>query len=753
MLYSQDLAPYIGPLLPSVQQAVSEIKQYFGIDNPEVLYFDKWHIVVPATYKVSIPTNGAVDGIDINEEEPVLIRVQIEDYPNVAPFILSDRKNFPKNQLSHLYYSPPADPAKFCLVRNDPNEWFATIKMVDFLDVGGQWLYKAGAGLLNEDGNEFDPTRIEGNVFGKHLYKYDSLNEVVVNDERLIPDLPMAVLLAGSFVNKAKSLSYKSIKAIPFIALTTFVNHIQDLYVKLKDSKNPAHPLFSVLLWHPDNKIEELYLTSFPVNYGQLKTFFNLRGISIEATLEVLEKSGTLIKCGVPIIYAMKRPSKMIGYDGFYEFFNFVLTMPVEGVKALTDEAEVSIQGHTEPFSHELAVQISGQSRPHSALYIGAGSLGSKLIINDARSGNMHIGVVDNDDLMSHNLARHELFADSIGQNKAKAIIEHIKGFYTLDNTDNLNALEYSMIYMQDAQFNDYSLIIDSTASVQVRNNLVLRKLPEKLRYYKTEIADEGALGLLYAEGSRRNPRMDDLVNLTCFLATKDQELKTWRIADSKRVINNLNIGLGCSSATTVMANDIISYHASLVSQIIAKVGKSVSQDDKGFIYVNSFRENKGIPKISGQHYEIEPFELLECKAGSGWQLRCISGITERLIKLCNKHKPIETGGVLVGVANYKTKVIHVFDIITEPQDSKGSCFGFTRGTKGLPAVIDKIKHETGDVIGYIGEWHTHPMDLKRLSARDEATISDLKILNAQIPIPTCAVIVTPDQVLPFVFY
>ncbi|HVW99979.1 MAG TPA: Mov34/MPN/PAD-1 family protein, partial [Candidatus Babeliaceae bacterium] len=126
--------------------------------------------------------------------------------------------------------------------------------------------------------------------------------------------------------------------------------------------------------------------------------------------------------------------------------------------------------------------------------------------------------------------------------------------------------------------------------------------------------------------------------------------------------------------------------------------------------------------------------------------------ISEKLKKLCNKYAPVETGGVLIGLANYKTKTIHVLDIITEPQDSHGTCVGFTRGIKGLPEEINRIKELTGNMIGYIGEWHSHPMNLKQLSHRDHETIADLKILNDVIPIPTCAVIVTPDDVLAFVY-
>jgi hypothetical protein len=751
MLYSDGLAPYTGPLSAAVQEALRDIKQYFEVDDLKVLSFDRWHIVIPVNYLVSLPTNGAVNGLDIRANEPMLIKLSLEDYPNFVPFILSDRKDFPKDQLSHLYFTEPEEPARLCLVRGNPYEWFANAKLFDLLDVAGQWLYKAATGKLNGDGNEFDPTRLEGNVRGRHVYKYNILNDVASNDRRIIPDYPMAIFVAGLYFTKASRVYYKTLRPVPLIALETTTKVVTEFYAKEKnDSANSPSPIFSFLFWHPDNKVEELYLTSLPKNYGQLKLFFSIRGISLIKTLTALEQQGTLIKCGVPIIYAMKRPLKMIGYNGYYEFFNFLLTMPTGGVDALTDDAPVSIQGHTEPFSPELAATVAGRSSDQATLFVGAGSLGSKLIFHDARSGNFNVGAVDNDDLEQHNLVRHELFAGHVGSNKAKAIIAEIRQFYPVDNTDNLKAFDKSLVLM-DEEFEEYRYLIDSTASAQVSNYLTLKNLPPKLTYVKSEIVHSGQLGLLYAEGENRNPRIDDLSAVACFKATEDVWLKEWRAHDVLQTKENLNVGLGCSSATVVMPDDLISFHASTFSLFINEHIKRESPSD-GLIYLSAYKSSKEGSYIASREYRISPFEILKCKAGSGWQLRLMVGITQKLINLCNQHAPIETGGVLVGMANYKTKVIHVFDIITEPQDSKGTCVGFIRGIKGLPEEIDHIKNVTGNMIGYIGEWHSHPMNLKRLSTRDQETIADLKKLNSAIPIPTCAVIVTPDEVLAFVY-
>ena len=46
-------------------------------------------------------------------------------------------------------------------------------------------------------------------------------------------------------------------------------------------------------------------------------------------------------------------------------------------------------------------------------------------------------------------------------------------------------------------------------------------------------------------------------------------------------------------------------------------------------------------------------------------------------------------------------------------------------GIKGLPEEIELFKQKTGNIIGYVGEWHSHPMGLEQLSTRD----------NEQLPI------------------
>jgi len=221
---------------------------------------------------------------------------------------------------------------------------------------------------------------------------------------------------------------------------------------------------------------------------------------------------------------------------------------------------------------------------------------------------------------------------------------------------------------------------------------------------------------------------------------------------DAQRKVTYLNVGLGCSSTTSVMADDTLSFHASVFSRMLSTATTQESPDMKGMLAISSLDENNGFPIINTEYIEVPAFDVLNCKAGSGWEVRLMGGIKEKLLHNCKRNAPKETGGVLIGIANYKTKTIHVFDIVSEPQGSHGTCCGFVRGAQGLPDAIEGIKKATGDVIGYIGEWHTHPMNLKRLSEKDEETIVELMELNRIVPIPTCALIVTPDELLVYIY-
>ncbi|WP_192822776.1 ThiF family adenylyltransferase [Rufibacter sp. LB8] len=747
MLYSKELKQFTGEFSQAVLGCLEEIKEFFSVEELSVLTFGSSYILVPVSYNVSIPPFGTIGGVDIRENEPVLILISLEHYPDQMPSIVSDRKDFPRKVLPHLYVSRNGAPSKLCLVRNNPNEWFAGKRMTDLLSVGEQWFYKAATGQLVDDGQEFDPLRLEY-FSGYHSYKYEFLNEIVAKDLRFHPEYEMAFLFSSIDKNDGnRNFLIKSLAPITAINIKAMLDILRS--AKSTPEKFPiAFPLVSVLLWSKDN-VENQYDVYLPTDYAGLSKYFASRGINLPQVVNLYLQNGFLKGKYIPIVHAIQRPKKLVGYNGKNEFINFVIDASYFKDDQQPESAKVINQAHIEPFSKSLAEKMTGEKRNESIFFIGAGSLGSKIYMHCARGGNLNLGTLDDDNFLQHNLARHSLFQNKVGRNKAVAITEEADQFFSVDTKKNFKAFNSNLINLEINELINYKWLLDSSASLQVQNWLASTSLPNNLNVARCELVDDGRLGLMYIEGKDRNPRVDDLINLTYYYGRVDDDIKGWRIRDSEREVRNIDIGLGCSSTTTVMADDTISFHAATFSRVLYAEGESLAES--GLIF-KSVIELKGIPSISSKGHFIKPFEIYSCHAGSQWEIRFKNGLTQQLLNHCMKKSNIETGGILLGVANYKTQTIHVLEIIDEPQDSKGTCTGFNRGVNGLPDYVNTVKADTGGIIGYIGEWHTHPMDLERLSTRDELTITELVIMNRNVPIPTLAVIVTNQKVLPFVF-
>lgn len=750
MLYSSNLSVFIGDLPPQVTACIEEICAYYGLDQVPVLLYGKFHVVVPVTMPVAVPTRGIVNGIDIRSAEPMLIQISLHQYPYVAPYILSDRDDFPRQMLPHLYLSKPGEPPALCLVRNGYHEWFANKRVPDLLLVAENWLDKAAQGKLATDGDEYDPLLLTGSS-GTHIYQYDDMDRWATERIPFLKGQPFSLLLSYTYLGQYKSssgLTYRTLSVVPLLTLDSVKDAIRKANAE-DDINSRAKSLLSILVWRDDEAVQDDYIASLPSTWGALKVFFKLKGIDIESIVRIYKESGCHFLNGIPIVFAIKRPKKMVGYDGAFQFINFLVSAGDFQSDNYLDDAEVSIQLHLEPFSKALAAKVTGESREAKTLFIGAGSLGSKMIMHDARTGKITLGVTDEDKFLEHNLARHALYSDKVGQNKALATVDEIKAFFESDKTGDITAYDRRAHTIDKTVLNNYNWLVDTTAGIDVLNFLSTESFSAGTNIARAELADDGRLGLLYIEGEKHNPRVDDLVNLAYFRAMEDPSLRGWRQRDSRREATTLSVGLGCSSTTSIIADDTISLHAALFSKVLYRNESRKLIGEKGLLYVSKL-DDTGMPATLSWYELVEPFDLFTCQRGSGWTVRMYSGLAKQLISLC-RSKKVETGGVLIGIANYKTKTIHVYDIITEPRDSKGTCTGFNRGTRGLPERVDRIKEITGNMIGYIAEWHTHPMNLRSLSETDKTTISGLLETNRRTPIPTCAVIATNTEVLVFV--
>lgn len=72
---------------------------------------------------------------------------------------------------------------------------------------------------------------------------------------------------------------------------------------------------------------------------------------------------------------------------------------------------------------------------------------------------------------------------------------------------------------------------------------------------------------------------------------------------------------------------------------------------------------------------------------------------------------PLETGGIVIG---WRTKTAVAIDRLVEVPDPNAGHTGFSRKHADAQAALDVVLDEepADSLLGYVGEWHTHPANL-----------------------------------------
>ncbi|MFL0681954.1 MAG: Mov34/MPN/PAD-1 family protein, partial [Algoriphagus aquaeductus] len=147
-------------------------------------------------------------------------------------------------------------------------------------------------------------------------------------------------------------------------------------------------------------------------------------------------------------------------------------------------------------------------------------------------------------------------------------------------------------------------------------------------------------------------------------------------------------------------------------------------------------------------------FKVFNAVNNANWEIRFASNVLETMREQMITSGKNETGGVLIGISNAKTRTIHVVNLLPAPLDSQVTPVCFFRGVKGLPGAIRMVTENSGGQLGYIGEWHSHPHGPESVSATDLKTVQRFKAEFDKLrsPLPVFLTILTPEKILPFVF-
>lgn len=738
---------------PALRGSLLAIGHHLGLKKIKIKIFAEGYIAVPLNIKVELPPLGNYNQLDIRNVEPIMAVFNLKNYPIVAPKIYTDRLDFPKDKLAHLYVATKKRPPAFCLVRGSMTDWYAGKRPSDLMIRVANWLRDAALGELSENGGQFDPLRME-EYAGQLVYDYDLFADTVIKEEAFIPDGNFAIAI----FKRTAANNYKFHQIVNAANAASVDKLLNTAFKKENDSVSTDHYHIGYIVWGDSTVTFDNYQIEAPDNWKDLRSYGMAYGIDLSATDEYIADSDRSHFRGIPVILAIRRPAQVIGFSRSIEFSNHVIIVSSDEKvdHHLVDKVEVSQYIHNQPLTLKLARDISNVITPLTGLNLvaGCGALGSKVVLHLARSGQTTFLLSDPDKLSSHNLVRHALLSNEVGVNKAEALAKEIKEIFPSEALLTIGTTTLPDITLNDELSNVFGWIFDFTASEAFLNTLINAQNLTKPRICKASISDHGNMGIVLFEGVGRNPRLDDLQMSLINAYEEEVWVSNWlkreaTLANSGNV--SISVGVGCNSETTILPDDKVSAHAAFASSHIKR--ECGREPGEGKIFINRITDGE-FYQVHTETIEVKPFVVFSALNGSGWSIRYKASIIETMKSQMGIKMPNETGGVFIGAVNYKTQTIHVMDIITEPADSTSNDVCFHRGIHGLPEKVKEIHENSGGQLGYIGEWHTHPFGPNALSGKDMQTVKKFKteLDSLENPLPVFLTVVTPDFVLPYVF-
>lgn len=338
---------------------------------------------------------------------------------------------------------------------------------------------------------------------------------------------------------------------------------------------------------------------------------------------------------------------------------------------------------------------------------IGAGSLGSVMLNLWSRAGWGRWSVIDKDHVKPHNLVRHVAFADHVGELKCDVVAELSEA--ATDGAAKVrsvrgDACDLETHAVQEA-LTTTELVVDASAALEYPRQASFRdNLP---RHATVFVTPNGNGSVLMLEDRARSMRLRTLEAQYYRALIRHH----WGAIHLEGNLGTYWSGASCRDISVAMPYSRIAAHAStLAEQVVRQV-----QSEKACVRVWDRDPDNGVVAV----YDVDL--AAECCLGFG-ELSVFydEGLSEHLQALRHSALPNETGGVLLGYHDFNVGAIVLVDALPAPSDSYANRSSFERGTAGLLQSVQEASTRTAGIVGYVGEWHSHPPGHSATPSRDD---------------------------------
>ena len=383
-------------------------------------------------------------------------------------------------------------------------------------------------------------------------------------------------------------------------------------------------------------------------------------------------------------------------------------------------------------FTAELAQRTSGlTSRGPRGVLTGVGALGSCIAAIWQREAWGRWSFIDPDILKPHNLARHTGLESQVGWPKVDVAwslgASILWSEFFQESRIHAWATDFGNPQVCDA-LESAELVVDATTTLEVPRELASRDSLKRVA--SVFVTPSGLDGVLMIEDVHRETRIDCL-EPQYYRAIVNERWGENHLLGKSRA---LRVGAGCRNLSAVISNELIALHGATLARHI-RLNFEYEQP--------SVKVWRCDAESGGLSAEVVVLHQVLSERLNGLRIVWDEGIRQRVRQLRTENLPNETGGVLLGYFDLPKASIYLVDVLPAPADSQGDPSGFTRGIDGLSADVKRISERTGGIVGYVGEWHSHPLGSSaRPSTADMSQMASLACALHRDGLPALMLIV-----------
>lgn len=633
--------------------------------------------------RATIPQEPAAE---ISPVERLAVEFQPADdwYPDVHAL----RKDFPRRCVLHLNLVPADKPASLCLFAVPWTDIKLRLTANELLFLIQTWLNDTAAGTLHREDQPLEP-----------LFLFGSPPPSVILSPRLADRLiHQAAPLHLTVVQDGSSITF--IEARPGRQPTGRV--VPSLVIPVISS-----PHEHCILYNQPWSFEQLHEQLVPIGIDLLEI--------VQVALVKQEQQNKLEAFGSLLLLLVLQRKRHADAEVEPEIVAFLcvgqhaqqmgLIGLARSLGLRPDNSDTTRRGgdvtlqllsvHYELTPNSAAIYSGNAELDIPLVAIGAGALGSQVVLQAVRGGITRWTVIDFDILLPHNLVRHALSADWLGHPKAKALASVANNLLDEPALTPIVADVQKPGDQEDAVNNalkSAGAIIDLSASVSVARDLAFDCTFDAKRC-SLFVSPSGRDLVLLGEDIQRRFTLDFIEAQYYRAVASDERLQTHLVGGS-------TVG-SCRNVTSRISQDLMGLQA---AQAVRLLRKWIVEEPPKARVICSEEDSAACQEV---------FVVLGSPVEVGtlgeWRVVTDTLFLGQVREQRTALLPNETGGALLAHVDVQRRIVYVVHQIPAPPDSERQPTMYIRGAEGLSEAYEEIQKRTLGNLVYIGEWHSHP--------------------------------------------